>query len=54
MRFWRGTGALFAESVAAAIGSHLLAHYAVHPRPRALARGGLVDLRRRRLVDHVE
>jgi AraC family transcriptional regulator len=47
-------GAAFAESVSAAIGAHLLAHYSAHPRSLRPARGGLGGVRRQRLIEHVE
>jgi len=50
----RPAGAVFAESMAASIGAHLLAHYSAGPRSLRPARGGLGGLARRRLVEHVE
>ena len=47
-------GTVFAESIAASVGAHLLAHYAARPFSLPLARGGLSGIRRRRLLDHVE
>jgi AraC family transcriptional regulator len=47
-------GTLFAESMGAAIGAHLLAHYAARPMSSRRWRGGLGGARHRRLVDHVE
>jgi AraC family transcriptional regulator len=47
-------GTLFAESMSAAIGAHLLAHYAIRPMASRRWRGGLGGARHRRLVDHVE